>query len=196
MGLKIISGLARGIMLDTPPDRSMRPTSGRSREALFSSLGDISGKTFHDVFAGSGAMALEAASRGAGAVVLLEGNERHSKFIEKNIAKLRKAGVECPIELVRKKFSVGALTIMGKADIWFFDPPYAESGKFLTELLNNTVVTDLFSGSLIIWEMPDTTEDRVVFQQISNLHEVLDCRIRNLGGTDFLVGKVRDLKIV
>ena len=41
MALKIISGLARGIMLDTPPDRSMRPTSGRAREALFSSLGSV-----------------------------------------------------------------------------------------------------------------------------------------------------------
>ena len=109
MALKIISGLARGIMLDTPSDRSMRPTSGRAREALFSSLGSVEGKRFADIFAGSGAIGLEAASRGAAEVTLLEANAMHVKLIERNIAKLRKAGTVCNITAVKRKAIAGTL---------------------------------------------------------------------------------------
>lgn len=186
MALKIISGAGRGIMLDTPPDRSMRPTSGRSREALFSSLGDLTGKRFADIFAGSGAMALEALSRGAGSAVMLEGNLRHIPFIERNIAKLRKAGVTADVEVLRRKFSVGAIRSVGYCDVWFFDPPYAESADFLRKLLEDESTTALWKGALLIWELPDTAEARALFQQIDKLYELFDCRIKNLGGCDFL----------
>ncbi|MGH3473233.1 MAG: RsmD family RNA methyltransferase, partial [Nocardioidaceae bacterium] len=70
---RIIGGAAGGRRLRTPRGSSTRPTSDRAREALFSSLesllGTLSGLRFLDVFAGSGAVGLEAASRGAGLVV-------------------------------------------------------------------------------------------------------------------------------
>lgn len=194
MSLKIISGLARGIMLDTPDGRSMRPTSGRAREALFSSLGSLEGVRFADIFAGSGAIGLEAASRGAAAVALLEGDFRHVKFIERNTAKLRKAGVQTPIQLVSGKLSPGALLRIGACDIWFFDPPYAESADFLAELIKHRNVLELFRNSLVIWEMPDTAEARGKFQAIAGLDDVLECRIKSLGGNDFMLCKVRDLE--
>lgn len=190
MSLKIISGLARGIMLDTPDDRAMRPTSGRSREALFSSLGPLNGMRFADIFAGSGAIGLEAASRGAGEVVLLEGNPRHVKFIERNIAKLRRAGVEAPIELIGRKAIAGALLNIGSCDIWFFDPPYAESAGYLLELLQNDTVLDLWRNSLVIWEMPDTVEDRALFQRVFELNDRLESRVKHLGSSDFLFCRV------
>ncbi|MBR2358612.1 MAG: RsmD family RNA methyltransferase [Lentisphaeria bacterium] len=191
MALKIISGLARGIMLDTPPDRSMRPTSGRGREALFSSLGDISGKSFADIFAGSGAIGLEAASRGASSVTLLEANAMHVKLIEKNIAKLRKAGADCPMTAIRRKAIAGSLLALGRHDIWFFDPPYAESASYLEELLENGDLLKLWQNSLLIWEMPDTTEATAPFQQISKLNTLLDVQKRTLGNVDFLFCKVK-----
>ncbi len=187
MALKIIAGLARGIVLDTPDSRSMRPTAGRAREALFSSLGDLTNLRFADIFAGSGAIGLEAASRGAAAVTLLEGDSMHVKLIERNANKLRKAGVECPIEVVRRKAIAGALLNIGKCDVWFFDPPYAESGDYLREFAANDSLLELWRSSLLIWEMPDTAEARALFDNIPRLNEFFDCRVKNLGGCDFLI---------
>ena len=191
MALKIISGLARGIMLDTPTDRSMRPTSGKAREALFSSLGDISGKSFADIFAGSGAIGLEAASRGSGKVTLLEALPLHVKLIERNIAKLRKAGVKCPIEAIRRKAIAGTLLALGRHDIWFFDPPYAESAQYLAEFIANSDVLKMWQDSLLIWELPDTTEAKAEFKKIAQLNELLDCRHKALGNAEFLICQVK-----
>ncbi len=193
MALKIISGLARGIMLDTPSDRSMRPTSGRAREALFSSLGSVEGKRFADIFAGSGAIGLEAASRGAAEVTLLEANAMHVKLIERNIAKLRKAGTVCNITAVKRKAIAGTLLALGIHDIWFFDPPYAESAMYLKELLASRDLLDFWKNSLLIWEMPDTTEARAEFENIPQMKELLDCQLKNLGSVDFLFCKVREI---
>ena len=192
MALKIISGMARGIWLDTPPDRSMRPTSGRGREALFSSLGDISGKSFADIFAGSGAIGLDAASRGAGTVTLLEASPQHVKLIEQNIGKLQKAGVEAPMQAVRRKAIAGALLMLGKHDIWFFDPPYAESADYLAELLENEDLINLWRDSLLIWEMPDTTEATAPFGRLAKLNTLLEVQKRTLGNVDFLFCKVKN----
>ena len=192
MALKIISGLGRGIMLDTPPDRSMRPTSGRSREALFSSLGNLAGKRFGDIFAGSGAVALEAVSRGAESAVMLEGNPRHIKYIERNIAKLRKAGVTAGIDFRCGKVSPGILQSIGFCDIWFFDPPYAESSEYLADLLENEDLLNLWRDSLLIWEMPDTTEATAPFGRIAKLNTLLDVQKRTLGNVDFLFCKVKN----
>ena len=192
MALKIIAGKARGIILDTPDTRSMRPTSGRAREALFSSLGDLTGLRFADVFAGSGAIGLEAASRGAAEVVLLEGDVQHVKLIERNVAKLRKAGVDSPIEVLRRKAVAGSILNIGSCDVWFFDPPYAESGDYLKEFAANAAVRELWRNSLIIWEMPDTAEARAVFQNIPELYEHFDCRVKNLGSCDFLICRSKE----
>lgn len=179
-------------MLDTPDNRSMRPTSGRAREALFSSLGDLTGMRFADIFAGSGAIGLEAASRGAASVVLLEAEAQHVKHIERNIAKLRKAGVDCPIEVLRRKAIAGAILNIGSCDVWFFDPPYAESGDYLKELSENPPVLDLWRNSLVIWEMPDTAEARMAFQDLAALNEKFDCKVKNLGSCDFLICRSRE----
>ena len=192
MALKIISGLARGIWLDTPPDRSMRPTSGRGREALFSSLGDISGKSFADIFAGSGAIGLEAASRGAGKVSMLEAAALHVKLIEKNIEKMQKAGVTAPLSVVRREAIAGSLLALGRHDIWFFDPPYAESADYLAELIENNDLIQLWKDSLIIWEMPDTTEATAPFGRIARLHSLFEVQKRTLGNVDFIFCKVKN----
>ena len=191
MALKIIAGQARGIILDTPDSRSMRPTSGRAREALFSSLGDLTGKRFADIFAGSGAIGLEAASRGAASVVLLEADAQHIKLIERNIAKIRKAGVTCSVEAMRRKAIAGALLNVGKCDIWFFDPPYAESGDYLREFIENDALTGMWKDSLLIWEMPDTAEARSLFDDMPRLYEFFDCHVKNLGSCDFLICRGR-----
>ena len=179
-------------MLDTPPDRSMRPTSGRGREALFSSLGDITGMSFADIFAGSGAIGLEAASRRASQVTLLEANAMHVKLIERNIAKLQKAGADCPMSVIRRKAIAGTLLALGRHDIWFFDPPYAESAAYLADLLENDDLLKLWKNSLLIWEMPDTTETTAPFAKIAKLNTHFEVQKRTLGNVDFLFCKVKN----
>ena len=89
--MRISAGKARGIVLNVPPGLSVRPTAGRARQALFDSIGDLSGLTILDLCAGSGGIGLEAASRNAGTVVFVENLSKNIRIIEENIEKVRKA---------------------------------------------------------------------------------------------------------
>lgn len=89
--MRIISGKAGSIRLQAPPGTDMRPSEDRLKEALFGSLGDLSGKNVLDLFAGSGALGLEALSRGAKSVILVEKKPAHVGYIEQNLAAVRKA---------------------------------------------------------------------------------------------------------
>src|SRR5439155_24339679 len=84
---RIIGGVAGGRRLSMPKGQATRPTSDRVREGLFSSLGgDMSGRTFLDLYAGSGAVGLEAASRGATTVVMVEREPRAVAVLRANAA--------------------------------------------------------------------------------------------------------------
>ncbi|HEX8581452.1 MAG TPA: RsmD family RNA methyltransferase, partial [Acidimicrobiales bacterium] len=85
---RIIAGAARGRRLTVPPS-GVRPTGDRAREGLFNTLGtllDLEGATVLDLYAGSGALGLEALSRGAGAVVLVENGPRVLPVLRANVA--------------------------------------------------------------------------------------------------------------
>ena len=88
--MQIIAGKARSLELSAPPGIGVRPTAGRSRKALFDSIGGaLAGSCVLDLFSGSGALALEAASRGAAVLWMVESNSRHAAVIEENIRKIR-----------------------------------------------------------------------------------------------------------
>ena len=125
--MRIIGGEARGRRLKAPRGRSTRPTADRTREALFDILAPrVRGSRFLDLFAGAGAVGLEALSRGAERVVMVESNERAARVIEENAAALD--GRE-RVTLVRGK-AVPAIRGLGlagaKFDIVFMDPPYRD----------------------------------------------------------------------
>lgn len=183
MPVKIIAGQARGILLETPDGRTMRPTSGKGREALFSSLGPVAGLVFADIFAGSGAIGLEAASRGAAQVVLVEENPRHCRMIERNIAKVRKAGAEFSDLTVCRRATAAALCGLPRADVWFFDPPYAESAALFRMLCGDDALRRHWQGARLIWELPDTVEASRGFAESDLLPK---SEIRTLGGVRFL----------
>lgn len=87
--MRIIGGRWRGHRLKPPPDRQVRPTTDRVREAWMSALGGtLEGRTVVDLFAGSGALGLEAASRGAEHVVLVERARGALRVIEENVGRL------------------------------------------------------------------------------------------------------------
>ncbi len=88
--MRIIAGTARGIRLTSPADRAIRPTLDRVREALFSIIGpEIGGVRFLDLYAGAGAVGLEALSRGAEHVDFLESNREAARLIRENIQRTR-----------------------------------------------------------------------------------------------------------
>jgi 16S rRNA (guanine(966)-N(2))-methyltransferase RsmD len=154
---RIIAGVLGGRRLAVPPGQATRPTSDRVREALFSTLEtltDLAGCRFADLYAGSGAVGLEAASRGAAAVLLVESEARAARTIRRNIADLGLAGT-CALNTQRVS---AALAEPPKApyDVVFADPPYTAGEPEIGALL--TAVTPwLAPGALVVLERSSRT---------------------------------------
>jgi 16S rRNA (guanine966-N2)-methyltransferase len=123
---RIIGGSAGGRRIKAPTGHTTRPTSDRVREALFSAvdsaLGSLVGLRFLDVYAGSGAVGLEARSRGAGVVTLVEHDRRTAAVIRENIRTLGFRGVDV---VVAPAARVLAQPPAAPYDVVFVDPPYA-----------------------------------------------------------------------
>lgn len=125
--MRIVAGTARGRRLEAPPGRTTRPTSDRMREALFSTLtamrGALSGARFLDLYAGSGAVGLEALSRGAASAVLVESDRSVLRVLRSNVAELGLAGAVIVASTVEKFVAEPAGA--EPYDIVFLDPPYS-----------------------------------------------------------------------
>lgn len=123
--MRIITGKAKGIRLVTLEGNDTRPTSERSKEAIFSMLQfDIEGRVVLDLFAGSGQMGLEALSRGASRAYLVDKGRGACDVIKKNVDKSRLSEgcfVLCEDSISFLKKQSG----FDKFDIVFLDPPYA-----------------------------------------------------------------------
>ena len=90
--MRIIAGAARGIHLMVQEEgEELRPTEDRVKESLFSTLGDLTGASVLDLFSGTGALGLEALSRGAAKVVMVERDPRHAEVIQDNLGRVRQA---------------------------------------------------------------------------------------------------------
>jgi 16S rRNA (guanine966-N2)-methyltransferase len=123
--VRIVAGAWRGRRLVAPAGRDTRPTSDRVREAVFSILGPIDGAAVLDLFAGSGALAFEALSRGAAHATLVERAPAAIKAIEANVQALR-ADVDLRRRDVRA-FVRDASAAGGPYDLVFLDPPYRDA---------------------------------------------------------------------
>ncbi len=121
--MRITGGTYRGRTILCPPGE-IRPSMDRMRASLFSILGDLEGVSFLDLFSGSGILGVEAASRGASPVLLVEKDPRKKPAILKNIS-----FVETAIELVVAPVERFLRTNQRPWDIVFLDPPFAWEGK-------------------------------------------------------------------
>ena len=123
--MRVISGRLGGRRIDAPPGNDTRPTSDRVREALFSALGDVDGARALDLFAGSGALGVEALSRGAASAVFVEKDWRAAKVVAAN---LRALDLAAPDAILRRRDALAALRDAREAsesyDLVFLDPPY------------------------------------------------------------------------
>ena len=102
---RIVAGLAGGRRLQVPPGSRTRPTSDRAREGLFSalaSLTDLAGASVLDLYAGTGAVGLEALSRGAAQVLLVEDDPRTATVLRANVQALDLPGAEVRVERVER----------------------------------------------------------------------------------------------
>jgi 16S rRNA (guanine966-N2)-methyltransferase len=178
--MQIIGGIAGGIKLSVPKGNNVRPTSVRARKALFDSISDFKDKVIYDIFAGSGALGLEAASRGASKVVLVEQSALHCRLIKENIAKITKAGVDCEFKIYQQN-ALKFIPSPPMPDLVFFDPPYKDSLSYFEKFCQEDHWLNNCSSDLIIWEIPHNTPSGAfsTTNWTSN-------KIRNFGGTNFL----------
>lgn len=125
--MRIISGAARGRPLRSPTGRGTRPTSDRTREALFSAvealLGGLGGRRVLDLYAGSGAVGLEALSRGAAEVLLVERDPGAVGVIRANVEAVGLPGATVVTSAAERFVQDRATTTY---DLVFADPPYAD----------------------------------------------------------------------
>ncbi|WP_411283212.1 16S rRNA (guanine(966)-N(2))-methyltransferase RsmD [Lapillicoccus sp.] len=134
---RIISGSAGGRRLQTPPGVGTRPTSDRVREALFSRLEHLdvlTGARVLDLYAGSGALGLEAASRGAASVLLVESNRAAAAVARANADVIGRPGLRVRAETVERVLAVAPVS-GDRVDLALLDPPYDVDEEALAAVL-------------------------------------------------------------
>ncbi len=133
--MRVIAGRYGGRRLTAPRGKTTRPTSDRVREALFSTLGDIEGTRVLDLFAGTGALGIEALSRGAIAAVFVERDAPALRALRANLAAL---GLHEPQAMVLPTNAARALDTARERgetyDLLFVDPPYGQAQAWEPEL--------------------------------------------------------------
>ena len=151
---RIIGGSAGGRRISTPRGVATRPTSDRVREALFSAIeswcGSLQGLRFLDLYAGSGAIGLEAWSRGAGVVTMIEQDRRTAALITANAKDLGFAKADVRVGSVAKALHTPPAA---PYDIAFMDPPYPlDGGAVDADLRSLAANAWLVPGALIVVE--------------------------------------------
>ncbi len=154
MSMRIIAGMGKGRKLFSPPSIT-RPTSDRAREGLFSSListfGSLDGLNFLDLFAGSGAVGVEALSRGAGLVESVESNPTSANVCKQNF------------ELLSNTEGIGKFKVYEKSvfeflnhfannsyEIIYIDPPYEATNAEVEKILKKILTLNLLSKHGVI----------------------------------------------
>jgi len=131
--MRIIAGSRKGHRIVAPKGVDTRPTGDRVREAAFNLIGPVDGADVLDLFAGSGAMGLEALSRGAASATFVEQDRHAAEAIAKNLEKLRLTGAT-----VVRDDAIHRLAADGAAgrryDLVLIDPPYAMLARLLPTL--------------------------------------------------------------
>ena len=152
---RVIAGEAGGRRLAVPGGRDTRPTSDRAREGLFATItsiaGPLDGARVLDLYAGSGAVGLEALSRGAGHVLLVEQGARAVRVIKENIEAIGLPGAVLVADRVERALAHGPDG--DRYDIVFADPPYALADAAVERVLSLLAEGGwLAPGALVIVE--------------------------------------------
>jgi 16S rRNA (guanine(966)-N(2))-methyltransferase RsmD len=167
--MRIGSGEMRGRRLHAPKGERTRPTGGRLKKSLFDVLaGRLPGATVLDLYAGSGALAFEAISRGAARAVVVERNRRACDSIRRNASELR---ISERVEILAMEVSSGLSKLRHRGDrfdIIFADPPYrsSESEDLLVDLGHGPLLAE---GGLLVLEHHHKRELRERYGSLSRV---------------------------
>ena len=131
--MRIIAGTHRGARIAAPKGLATRPTGDRVREAAFNLIGPVDGARVLDLFAGSGAMGLEALSRGAASAVFVEADPDAARTIERNLDRLRLTGATVLRRDARTALA-GEAGAGRTYDLVLVDPPYEQWGALESKL--------------------------------------------------------------
>jgi 16S rRNA (guanine966-N2)-methyltransferase len=149
---RVIAGTAGGRRLAVPPGTGTRPTSDRAREALFSTWqslrGTLDGARVADLYAGSGAVGLEALSRGAEHVLLVEADPRAVQVVRRNVAALALPGAE--VRAARAEQTAAGPPPPRPYDVLFLDPPYDTGDGELREILLTLLTNHWLAGDALV----------------------------------------------
>ncbi len=147
--MRVITGIAKGRKLDTLSGTDVRPTTDMVKEAVFSAIQfDIEGRSFLDLFAGSGQMGIEALSRGAENAVFIDSNPQAIAVIKTN---LEKTGFIEQAKILKGDYNSFLLSTDKRFDIAFLDPPYNNN---ILENALKAVTKVMKEHSTIICEHP------------------------------------------
>lgn len=154
---RVVAGVARGRRLAVPAGTATRPTSDRAREALFSTLtsmvGAWAGRRVLDLYAGSGAVGLEALSRGAEHCLLVESDPQVLRTLRSNVQALAMAGAQVDGTRVERLVPGGPPQGSPAYDVVFLDPPYGLDDLALRGVLGDLVARGwLTTGAVVAVE--------------------------------------------
>lgn len=164
--MRVIAGTRKGHRLASPRGAQIRPTGDRVREAIFNLVGPVDGASVLDLFAGSGALGIEALSRGAGSCVFAESDRVAVRVIRENLERTQLAGAAVEqrdaIALLREERSRGR-----RYDLLLCDPPYgrwSEVEALLAELLPAVLAPD----GLLVVETGDRVEPQLPLDPVTS----------------------------
>jgi 16S rRNA (guanine966-N2)-methyltransferase len=164
--VRIIAGSRRGARIAAPKGAGTRPTGDRVREAAFNLIGPVDDATVLDLFAGSGAMGLEALSRGARRAVFVESDRDACRTITANVEKLGLIGAQvlCQDALLalRQERSAGR-----RYDLVLVDPPY-DAPPSLHMTLSDLLPAVLAPDGLLVVETPARTEPELPLERLKS----------------------------
>jgi 16S rRNA (guanine966-N2)-methyltransferase len=163
--VRIVAGSRKGHRIAAPKGIVTRPTSDRVREAVFSLIGPVEDAAVLDLFAGSGAMGLEALSRGAASCLFVERDREAARVIQANLEKLRLTGAVVAnrdvASMLREEWDRGR-----RYDLVLVDPPYEEwdaHAVALTELLTAVLAED----ALVVVETSERVEPELTLDLVT-----------------------------
>jgi 16S rRNA (guanine966-N2)-methyltransferase len=161
---RIISGAAGSLRLKGPA-KATRPTSDRVKESVFAkleSMGAIADARVLDLYAGTGALGLEAASRGAASVMLVEKDPAAAAVCAENLkaiqASFQKQGLVCELKMEKLDASKFAVKSLSGFDLVFIDPPY-ELPNQAVEFILGSIVSSLNTDSVVVVERGSRSEE-------------------------------------
>jgi 16S rRNA (guanine966-N2)-methyltransferase len=162
--IRVTAGSAARLFLKIPPQFHSRPTQDRIKQAIFSSLGDrVPGARVLDLYAGSGSLGIEAASRGAASVTLVESRAPYCKTIEENLAYCKLAG-----KVIKQDVTAFIQACKESYDVILADPPYAKERCDLARHEAIRIIAPLLApGGILVWEHDSRNEWAAALERLT-----------------------------